>query len=586
VIRVRDSLGTSSTKSFSLMVTQPPPPLVIQTISLPDTTAERPYSQTLQAAGGVAPYTWSISTGSLGAGLNLSAGGTISGTPTSPGTSVFVVRVTDSAQQAVTRTLAITVKPADKQAPFGVLETPDFRATLNNLANGSGWALDNVGVVQIDVLVDGQKIGDAIYGLSRPDIGAVWASFPNAGHSGFSFQIDTTRFITGDHTVAVRLIDGAGNATVIGTRTVSIQNIAFSIATTDIAKGRKGDAYSLQLVAANGRAPYTWALISGSLPSGLSLNAGGVISGTPTVFGTFPFAVRATDSVGATAVASFSIVINPDVEPFRVVSSGDLAQGSTGVNYSYQLLFAGGTAPRTWAPDTGTMPPGLALGSTGLIGGAPTLVGTFTFTVRLTDATQTTVISQPLRITIVPGPLQITTAGDLTRGTAGVFYSFTLQKAGGLSPYTWALASGSLPAGLSLNAASGAILGTPTAPGTSSFTVRLTDSQVPPAVLTSGTLRIIVDPAALAITTSGDLSPGKLNVDYSYQLSLTGGQAPYTWALAAGSGPLPSGLTLNTATGVISGKPTGTGLFTFTVSLTDATPTTVTSSPLRITVSP
>src|SRR4030095_4105128 len=161
IVRVKDSLGTTSAKPLFLIVAPPPAPLVIQTISLPETTAERTYSQTLQATGGVAPYTWSIASGSLGAGLNLSAGGTISGTPTSPGTSVFVVRVTDSAQQSVTRTLAINVKPADKLAPFGAMETPDFRATLSNLANGSGWALDNVGIRPLDVFVGGCEDGGA-----------------------------------------------------------------------------------------------------------------------------------------------------------------------------------------------------------------------------------------------------------------------------------------------------------------------------------------------------------------------------------------------------------------------------------------
>jgi len=587
VITLKDSLGTSSTKPFFIVVAQPPPPLVIQTISLPDTTAERPYTQTLQAIGGVPPYTWSIASGSLGTGLNLTASGVISGTPTSPGTSVFVVRVTDSAAQSVTRTLAITIKPADKLAPFGVLETPDYRATLSNVATGSGWALDNVGVTEIDVLLDSQKVGEAIYGLSRPDIGAVWGAFPNAAHSGFGFNIDTTKYTIGEHTLAVRLIDAAGNATIVGTRSIVFQNQVFSIVTTDIARGTLGQPYSQQLSAANGHPPYTWTLISGSLATGLSLNAAGLISGTPTVFGNFLIGVRATDSTGATAVATFTLTILSDVEPLRIISSGDLTQGSTGVAYAHQLLFTGGHPPRTWSMGTGSLPPGLSLGTvSGVISGTPTLVGTYNFTVQLTDSTQLTVSSQPLRIVVVPGPLRVLTGGDLTRGGVGVSYGFALQGIGGLAPYTWAMASGALPAGLSLNQNSGLISGIPTQYGTFSFTVGLTDSQHPPFTATSATLRIIVDPAPLIITSSGDLTNGRINVDYSYQLVATGGRTPYVWALATGSGPLPPGLTLDTSTGVISGRPTATGQFPFTVTVTDGTPTTVTSSLLRITITP
>ena len=98
-----------------------------------------------------------------------------------------------------------------------------------------------------------------------------------------------------------------------------------------------------------------------------------------------------------------------------------------------------------------------------------------------------------------------------------------------------------MPAGLTLNSNTGVISGTPTQFGTFSFTVKLTDSQ--PVDVTSGTLRIIVDPAPLVITNTGDLTGGRVNIDYSLQLVATGGRTPYTWAVA--TGPLPPGLTLN-----------------------------------------
>ncbi|HSO76698.1 MAG TPA: putative Ig domain-containing protein, partial [Blastocatellia bacterium] len=548
-----------------------------------ETSAERFYSQGLVAAGGVAPYAWTIASGSLASGLNIFTDGTISGTPASPGTSVFVVRVTDSAQQSVSRTLAITVKPADKLAPFGNIETPDARATLNTTATGSGWALDNVGVTKVEVLIDNQAVSEAIYRLSRPDIGAIWGGLPNAANAGFSFSLDTTRFTNGEHTLAVRLFDAAGNATLIGSRTVFFQNQVLTVQSLNLVRGKKGEPYSMQLLAVNGRPPYSWTISAGSLPSGVSLNAAGLISGTPTVFGTFPFAVRVTDSTGVSAVASLNLTILPDIEPLRIISSGAQSEGSTGVDYSQQLFFAGGVGPRVWGMGTGSLPPGLTLGSdSGVISGTPTNPGTFNFTVRLTDSTPITVTSNQLSITVVPGPLTILSTGGLTEGTSGASYSFLLQKKGGAPPYTWAIASGELPPGLSLNATSGLVSGIPTEDGTFNFTVRLTDAQ--PVEVESETLTIVVNPAPLVITSSGDLTGGRLNVDYTYQLTFSGGRGPYVWSVATGA--LPTGLTLNTETGVISGKPSATGIFQFTVSLTDDQPVTAQSQPLRIAISP
>jgi hypothetical protein len=186
-----------------------------------------------------------------------------------------------------------------------------------------------------------------------------------------------------------------------------------------------------------------------------------------------------------------SIVIS--IGPLGVVDFGDLPAGLTGVDYSFTLLGTGGSPPYTWTLSTGTLPAGLTLNpTTGRISGRPILVGSDTFILRITDSTGASALSSPsLRIIVGAGPLTIVSTGTLTGGTVNMPYTAQLQHNGGRQPFTWSLASGALPTGLTLNGA-GAITGTPTAAGTFTFSVRVVDGASTNAV--SGTLTIIVSP--------------------------------------------------------------------------------------------
>ena len=173
-----------------------------------------------------------------------------------------------------------------------------------------------------------------------------------------------------------------------------------------------------------------------------------------------------------------------------------------------------------------------------------------------------------------PGPLAIATQSHLPSGTVNQPYAAVVGGSGGTTPYTWSLASGSpaLPAGLSLNATTGAIVGTPTVLVTTTPIFRLQDASSPSGVVeTPLTISILTTPQALSMTTAS-LPRGVVNQPYrNTTLGAIGGIQPYTWSV---NPALPNGLQLNlVSSGTISGTPLagteGTTNHTFTV--TDST---------------
>jgi hypothetical protein len=188
--------------------------------------------------------------------------------------------------------------------------------------------------------------------------------------------------------------------------------------------------------------------------------------------------------------------------------------------------------------------------------------------VQVTDSENpSATASKNLSITVTLIPLRIT-ATSLPAASGGVSYSARLTATGGFAPYTWSVTQGALPAGLSLNAATGAITGKPTVPGTASFTVQVSDGETPSASA-SANLSITVNVAPLTITTSSSLPATQPGVPYSVKLTAAGGIPPYTWSVTQGT--LTPGLKLHAATGVISGTPTSQGhVATFTAQVSDA----------------
>jgi hypothetical protein len=341
-----------------------------------------------------------------------------------------------------------------------------------------------------------------------------------------------------------------------------------TIATSALAAGTDGVAYSASLKAAGGSGAYLWSITSGSLPSGLALSASsGVISGTPTDGGTFTFTATVSDSSNPVQTKSVSLTLTIASTQLTIASS-KLAAGTEGTAYSQSLQASGGTPGYTWSIASGTLPSGLTLaGGSGAISGTPTASGTSTVTVSVSDSSRPVQTkSATLSITVAGTTLSIVTS-SLAAGTNGAAYSATLQASGGKPGYTWSVTSGSLPAGLSVAAGSGVISGTLKASGTSTFTVRVSDSSSP-VQTKSATLSIAATAAgpALAITSS-TLAAATVGTAYTQTLTASGGTLPYTWSTT--SGTLPAGLTLSSG-GVLSGTPTASGTYRITVSVADS----------------
>ena len=335
-----------------------------------------------------------------------------------------------------------------------------------------------------------------------------------------------------------------------------------TITTPSLPNGANGVGYSQTLAATGGTSPYTFTLDSGNLPGGLGLSPGGTISGTPNAPGSFGFVVKVTDSgnPAQSSTKGFTITIASPV----AVTTGSLSAGVKGKAYSQTLAASGGTTPYTWSLAAGSLPPGTSLNSTtGTIAGSPTTVGTYGFTVRVTDSSAPSQSATRAFSVAVATQLKIST-GNLPAGTVAETYSQTLAASGGTAPYAWSIASGALPPGLTLTASTGRISGTPTTVGTFSFTARVTDTG-PPVQTVTKNMSIKITVLAVSTTSLPGVTRGQT---YSQTLKASGGTTPYSWSIVSGS--LPPGLSLASSTGKITGTATTAGTYAFTVKVTDS----------------
>ena len=324
--------------------------------------------------------------------------------------------------------------------------------------------------------------------------------------------------------------------------------------------GSQGVAYSQTVSASGGTGPYTFSVISGALPTGLALDTNtGVISGTPSGSGSSSFTVEADDSIGNFGARAYTVNIGSNI---LTVTPPTQPNGTFGIAYSQSFGATGGTGSYTFARSSGTLPTGLSLTSGGALTGAPSANGTFNFDVTATNTSFNTG-TRSYSITINLAALTIIPS-SLPAGTDGTAYSSGVTAIGGSGNYSYAVLSGSLPNGLSLNTSNGSITSTPTAPGAFNFTVQATDNTTPNTGSRAYTINIGSNILTLTPTT---LPNGTNGTAYSQTISATGATGSASFALT--SGTLPAGLSISSG-GVISGTPSGSGASTFTIQGTDA----------------
>ena len=262
---------------------------------------------------------------------------------------------------------------------------------------------------------------------------------------------------------------------VAGTSTLNSAPVAPTITTQPVNQTVTAGQTATFTVVANGTTPMTYQWKKNGMAISGATSSSYTTPATTSSDNGSQFTVVVSNVAGNVTSSAATLTVNSSPQTLHITTNS-LPGGQLLTPYSANLQATGGSLPYNWSVIGGQLPNGLGLSpANGTITGTPTSARTLTFTIQVKDSSGDTA-SASLSISITAATLAISTTG-LPGGTVTVPYSAQLNATGGIAPYTWALATGALPAGLTLSS-SGAISGTPTTAGTSSFTVQVTDASL------------------------------------------------------------------------------------------------------------
>ena len=479
--------------------------------TLANATAGSPYSLTLMPSGGVSPYTFALSSGTLPTGLTLSSAGVISGTPPFPQTATtFTVIISGSNSCAIFATYSLTIitpfcSPTAVISTFPYVETFDLVTALpysdpiptanvptstfpTNTNMACGWIVNNVNNDDRSWFncsgLSSSPNNSAVYSYSTPNAANDWLISPgfamNAGQTynvSFKYIPGTFSGITYPETFEVRWGNtqtGAGLATAPQIFTTTANNTAYITANTTAI--------------------------------------------SPTTSGTYYIGIRIFSGLNEyyLSIDDFTVTTAPVVCPTSITitpSSGALNAGIAGATYTTPTLVAS-----TGSTTATGLPAGLSINNAGIISGIPTVSGNFNVTVTAAVATcpitaigtYTLSVACPT-VTVLPANATV-----LASATAGQSYTTTITQTGTTAPV---FSATGLPAGLNINAGTGIISGTTTVEGTATIIVSVAKGTC--TTTRNYTLAVLINPATSVdnvlsnqVKVSPNPSKGDFNIDF------------------------------------------------------------------------